>query len=100
MLGIKLKSRLRVKFIILLVGLAILPFVLAMAIVIVRLQDVQRESVIEFERQIARVAAENIETFIASQFEGLKNISIIYPELSLDSYDLLSVFGGKSEDNC
>jgi len=84
-LGIKLKSRLRVKFIILLVGLAILPFVLAMAIVIVRLQDVQRESVIEFERQIARVAAENIETFIASQFEGLKNISIIYPELSLDS---------------
>lgn len=85
MLGIQIKSKIRVKLIALLVGLAGLPLVLVLLIITVRLQESERENAVRHNRQIAQLAASKIAGFIESQFNALNTIGLTYPEVSRDA---------------
>ncbi|MBI2021775.1 PAS domain S-box protein [Candidatus Daviesbacteria bacterium] len=79
-----LKGRLRFKFILLIIGFALVPLITVMVVTIFRLQTVEKENAYKQSRQIAQSAAKEIDSFIQSQFSILDNISNIYPQLKQD----------------
>ena len=79
-----MKLKLRTKFIVLLLGISLLPLLSVMSVAIVRLQNVQLENAANSESQIAKSAAENVATFIILQFAALTNVELIFPELFAD----------------
>lgn len=78
------KISLRVKFVILFVGIATLPLVLITIITIQNLQAELREQTTNVSRLAAQEAAQEIEGFIELQFEVLKNIGTVHPEFAED----------------
>lgn len=78
------KGRLRIKFIALFGGIALLPFIVAALIATVHLWNMQRDSAIDLNLRIAKTAADEIKNFIASQFETLKDLGVTYPDFTKD----------------
>lgn len=80
----EIKMKLRTKFSVLFVTLAVVPLIVVMSISLVKFGSIQSASSINLERQVALTATEEIEAFIALQFNVLKNIETILPEFFSD----------------
>lgn len=68
------KRVLRKKLILLFLGIATVPFLLATAPTLVKFQDAQRQSIIAQERRVASEAAQEIASFIRLQFAGIETV--------------------------
>lgn len=81
---IPFRIQLRTKFIILVVGMALIPLLTGMAIAVVRLQGLQERNSIELARQVGETASKEIEGAVAAQFAVLDHIGTAYHEFSTD----------------
>ena len=68
------KRVLRKKLILLFLGIATIPFLLATAPTLIKFQDAQRQSIIAQERRVASEAAQEIASFIRLQFAWIETI--------------------------
>ncbi len=69
------KLRLRIKFTVLFVSLALLPLLLGMLITIIDMQNIEKTGALRFSEQVARTVSEKVKSFIESQFGVLEHIS-------------------------
>ncbi|MCP6718951.1 MAG: ATP-binding protein [Patescibacteria group bacterium] len=76
--------RLRNKLLLFGIAAAILPLGSAMSFSILRFRTVQTNAALERESQIARVASQEVLNFITSQFERVREGTLIYPEVLTD----------------
>ncbi len=74
-----LRKKLRLKFILVLIGVASLPFFFSMTGIITNLQGVQQRNAIEREKQTILVATREISEFIGLQFAELDALEALYP---------------------
>ena len=79
------RPKLRLKFIIIFLGLTIIPLVFAMSITILRVQNIQRESATALNNQVADTAATAVELFVVRQFQILQDIGGVQREFLQDS---------------
>jgi PAS domain S-box-containing protein len=74
---------LRIKLIVLFVGIALVPLLIVALVTTTRLQETQRQNALTHANQIAATTREEIKTFVTSQFSILESIQAIYPFLSV-----------------
>lgn len=76
------RIKLRFKFITLFILIALVPLMLVMSVTINRLQNIQKENVVNLNRKIAEQAGTEIDAFILQQRRVLKDLAGIYPEFA------------------
>ncbi len=86
-----LRKRLRLKFILVLIGIASLPFFFAMTVATVKLQDIQKRNAVRHAEHVAALASLEISEFISHQFGQLAAMESIFPSL-LEQPDLQKTF--------
>ncbi|QQG45900.1 MAG: sensor histidine kinase [Candidatus Niyogibacteria bacterium] len=86
-----LRKRLRLKFILVLIGIASLPFFFAMTVATVKLQDIQKRNAVRHAEHVAALASLEISEFISHQFGQLAAMESIFPSL-IEQPDLQKTF--------
>lgn len=79
------RIKLRTKFILFSVAFAIIPLLLVMMLVIDRLQLIQRENALDTNTELAQASAKEIESFIMSQYDILKQIDLVYGQSTFNA---------------
>lgn len=75
------RLRLRFKFIILLLSLAVIPLLLVSVLNIYNLQKTEKEHTLNLENKVAQLVTEQVKSFISIQFSALKGIDTMYLNL-------------------
>lgn len=88
------KLRLRSKFILLLLSLAVIPLLLVSIINIYNLQNGEKGHSLNLENKVAQLVTEQVKSFISMQFAELEGINTTYSQLLTDQsrQDSMDIF--------